>query len=293
MYEYEELEDLDNPAQGDVIEWFGEHSKRPWKRFGIIITADCDLARDKHGGVISYVPALTSEDFIWQTWRKNRFSRAAEDNLVKAGQRIQKWLLSRGKSQSELSAVAMRQWLARATPNAILDEIGVENPGERANLLNSLEPAATILELLDKQEPCMATLRRAYAVVNSRYSEDKSLMALDVQKTWTNLPGDLFHLTTMPSDNPKQNAGPDIKNDGIFLQLRHIWQVNSDEVSTRPLDFKDGKAKVRRICRVGAPYRYAITQSLARVFSDIGLPDEYDSRRKSAASSFLSEGESE
>lgn len=280
MHEYEELEDLDQPSQGDLIKWVDGQSLRPWRLFGVVVTADCDIAQEKHGGVISYVPAMLSQDFIWTHWRPERLGIKLDELLTTAGNRIAKWRSKNTGIDAPPSLAATREWLARSGPDGILDELGVTDPGQRKDMLNIISPASLVMSVLSSSEPDLARLAAAYACVNKKAVDDHTAMPREIQQSWAKLPGDLFHLPAMPSDE-------NLPDDGLFLHLRHIRQVAASEISARPDDIRSGKAKARRIARVCAPYRYAITQALARVFSDIGLPDDYEARRKEAALRFF------
>src|SRR5256885_8963072 len=48
--------------QGDIFHWLA--SVDPWSKFGLIITADCDIRKNKHRGILSYVPILTLRDYL-------------------------------------------------------------------------------------------------------------------------------------------------------------------------------------------------------------------------------------
>lgn len=280
MYEYEELDDLDVPSQGDVIKWVGDAWSKPWQCFGVVVTADCDLALGKHGGVISYIPALTTEDFIWSRWRVDALGGKLDDVLSKVAGRISNWRAKNGQASAAPTASAMRRWLERTGAEGLLDEIGVTDKGQRQTLLNVIEPAATLLACMNCAEPDLHLLLSAYAEVNPKAAHNRMMMADAIQKSWASLPGDIFHLPNMPEGGARPGHG-------LFLHLRHIRQLDADMVSARPDAIRSGAAKAQRIARVSAPYRYAVTQALARVFSDIGLPDAHDGRRKVAAQSFF------
>lgn len=280
MHEYENLEDLDYASQGDVIKWVGAEWNRPWQCFGVVVTADCDLALDKHGGVISYVPALTTDDYIWNRWRVDAIASKLDALLNKAATRIANWRAKNDQPSDPPSATAMRRWLERVGAESLLDEIGVVDRGQRQNLLNVLSPAVAVLDCVNCANPDLHILSSAYNAINPKAAQNRQLLPDEIQKSWASLPGDVFHLTTMPEDD----AAP---GHGLFLHLRHIRQIEADRISARPDEIRSGSAKAQRIARVSAPYRYAVTQALARVFSDIGLPDAYDEKRKMAARSFF------
>src|SRR5438093_11944854 len=64
VLECDELQDSSVPLrQGDVLEWVGDQTD-PWRRFAIVVTADCDLAHQKHAGVLACVPVLPHEEYL-------------------------------------------------------------------------------------------------------------------------------------------------------------------------------------------------------------------------------------
>jgi hypothetical protein len=67
---------------------------------------------------------------------------------------------------------------------------------------------------------------------------------------------------------------PDTKELGIkgcIAWVRHIWQVPISDVAIKTSEIP--KCSGERIARLASPYRYRLTQLMAQVFSDIGLPD--------------------
>ncbi len=279
MYEFENLEDLDAVAQGDVFEWVD--TERPWRTFGVVVTADCDLAREKHGGFISYVPAMLSDDFIWTRWRIERFGGELKQHLEKSGRRVSGRLASAGQA-AEVSADAIRSWLERSGADGVLNDLGVTAPCDRANLANVLKPAEVLITLMSKEVPDLKLLKSAYEVVKPASKSNPQLIAADIQKSWNSLPGDVFHIPGVPGQNADQK-------DSLFLHLRHIRQVQAEALSARPDELRTGKATCKRVARMSAPFRYAMTQALGRVFTDIGLPEAYETRCKGAAELFLHE----
>ena len=79
--EYESVMDSTPIRQGDVFEWVGENRLRPWKFYGIVVTADCDLANSKTAGRLSYVPALVAEDYLWHFWMGKKLDLAHQSAM--------------------------------------------------------------------------------------------------------------------------------------------------------------------------------------------------------------------
>jgi hypothetical protein len=278
MHEYKDIEDLDIVSQGDVIEWVGDHWNSPWSTFGIVVTADCDLLRDKHNGYISYIPAWLTEDFLWFHWRPAALEQPRSNAFQTLATRLSTWREKNGKGGGALSADAARDWLRRVGPEAMLRELGVEDKGQCNTLMGVIRPAASLDAALVATQPDLDLLGEAYSFVKQKATTDASILITDLQKDWNTLPGDVFHLPSMPNGT----------NGDLFLLLRHIRQIRSEDLTARPDDVRSGAAKAKRIARVTAPYRYAITQNLGKVFSDIGLPREHEVRRSTTAQRFFS-----
>lgn len=277
MHEYEDIDNPDEIAQGDVIEWVGRHAEAPWRTFGIVVTADCDLAWKKHGNVVSYVPAMLAEDFIWFAWRPTLLEKHEPALTSEAARRLNTWRAKNLGASTEISSDAVRAWLSRAGVDGLLDELGVGDKGQRNNLRPHLEKLVAIDAARAGMTPDMDCLKRAHEAINVKSAGDPSIIVREIQAFWNALPGDIYHIPSTPSGDEQ----------GLFLMLRHIRQVNAQDITGRPAALREGDAKAKRVARVSAPYRYAITQNLARVFADIGLPAEHDDRKKNAAARFF------
>lgn len=58
---------------------------------------------------------------------------------------------------------------------------------------------------------------------------------------------------------------------GEIAWVRHIWQVPIGQIALKTSDIRHCQGE--RVARLDSPYRYRLTQIMAQVFSDIGLPD--------------------
>jgi hypothetical protein len=58
---------------------------------------------------------------------------------------------------------------------------------------------------------------------------------------------------------------------GEIAWVRHIWQVPIGQIALKTSDVRYCPGE--RVARLESPYRYRLTQVMAQVFSDIGLPD--------------------
>ncbi len=265
---YETIDEKGPVSQGDVIKWCDRHFIRPWQTYGIIVTADCDLEWNKYGGRISFVPSLLTEDYILHQWRLSEFQSSCSSHVSKATTRLNTWREKQDAASLDLSVEAVANWLSRVGCGGLLDELGIVGLNDRNTFLPVLEAALAHLKLLNCSQPDLSLLRAC------RNDAD---VIKSFKRHISGLPGDVFHLPDHPED----------KNDGLFVMLRHITQCDIGDIARTPEDLRFGSARSMRIARVGPPYRYSITQNLARVFADIGLPREYSDLRNDCVDRFF------
>jgi hypothetical protein len=270
----------DSPIlQGDVFRWIDRSFERPWSTYGVVVTADCDLLNQKTRGSVSYVPAFLMEDYIWHHWKEGKFEAASSALLKKFAARINNRLERIGQSQS-VSAQAALEWLERVGIDGLFTELAITDNGQKRELFAVADELLTLTALLRTAVPDLKLLQRCYAIKNKKNqieANDFSALANEIQSSISNLPGDVFFL-------PLESSG---EAAGLFVMLRHIKQCDISAIATRVADMTFGSAQAKRLGRIGAPYRYAITQNLARVFSDIGLPTSYEKLRDASSSHFF------
>src|SRR5208337_943011 len=133
-HEYEDIEKSNSFAQGDLIRWEGIEYVAPWHTYGVIVTADCDLEYQKHRGRLSYIPALLTIDYLWYYWRPIVFSDHVRKAIATMATRLNNWRERNSPNSSLLSEEAIQAWLRRANRDKILDELGVQDRGQRNTL---------------------------------------------------------------------------------------------------------------------------------------------------------------
>ena len=269
-----ELRDLSEPLrQGDVLVWSENPAQDPWKKLGIVVTADCDLAQSKHRGVLSYCPVLTLNDFLALHW--------AVDDLEK--QRLRYLEATIGRLSTTLTALDPKRqpitdqevlsgWVSRRGAVGILQDVGAEGTAHEKSLsevLLCLEGICRARESADIKQQLRAL---ADARLRLKSSPNDSELLDEQRRVWDNykqrivgkLPGDLFFLSQL---------GP-MHTTGYVVYLRRVIEIDEGEIAVTA-DQAPRRA-IKRLSRIAAPFRYRITQKLAAVFADIGLPPEYE-----------------
>jgi hypothetical protein len=257
--------------QGDIFVWHDRNYRRPWQTFGILITADCDLVQDKTHGRLSYLPALTMEDYLWTFWRPEKFGPVLLERETTLESRLNKCLSRLRGSGAGISKEAAIAWVRRAGADQLITELGLTDPGQIKDLRASIDAYVLVRDLIGSSTPDLDLLRKCYPMKNKRASEsDHTDLARELQNSVTNLPGDVFYLSGIDG----------LEQFGLFVMLRHVSQCDASDLAKSPDELRLGTAKAKRVARLNSPYVFALAQNLARVFSDIGLPKSYDDRRK-------------
>lgn len=255
--------------QGDVFEWL-ENTKDPWRRLGVVVTADCDIAQEKHRGVISYVPVLSVADYLMLAYlpkRVERGTRALVPELAALLRRIQAQNLP--AFPDPLSDAAAEAWVLRSAPKEIAAELGLagkdaEKFFELANLRRDLATAVEESNF-DKLADVLIRIRARST------SADKAREAFwtEVDAYFKDLPGDAFFIGSVSDE---QRAG-------YVAYLRMVREIRQPEIAIRFSETRGETVRARRVARLTPPYVYRLTQQLGDVFAAIGLPTEYEKRR--------------
>jgi len=274
-----EFEIIDDPRpvrQGDIIFW--EKQSSPWEVLGIIITGDCDIDKNKYGEIFSYVPLLPLEDYWRLLTLPSKISHFLSAKLRPS--LIEKMKSIPGKYHSEANALSEDAIIDLLTDNEPRDTLNkLEVPqNEHAMYLPSMNAfkkayiesgARTLTELV----ALLVELREATGAKQVNRESILKELADSVRQ----LPGDAFFVGRV---SPKHS-------EGYVAYLRVIRELKPEMLALQPKDLIH--AHCRRIARLKQPYIHRLTQQLAQVFADIGLPKEYEDARNGIASTRTSE----
>lgn len=275
IVECDELEDSSLPLrQGDVVEWLNGQDD-PWHRYAIIVTADCDLAHQKHAGLLACVPVLPHEDYLALFPLPARLGRARAKLLERA------FALIRGYQKANrpdfplaLSDDAVVAWIDAAGPEEILRELRVtdeKQAKELADVLGAVQGCsrASAAGGVDAQ---LDALTVAWLVTQgkSTFAERRPVLAREL----------LDHLGRLPGDAVFLHALSQRHRAGYVAYLRSIVNVQETTVARRVRDLRDATMTVKRIARLKSPYVFHLSQALGHVFSAIGLPAQYEASRE-------------
>jgi hypothetical protein len=251
----------------------------PWKRFGIVLSADCDLAQNKTGPNLICLPIIDHSTFLRDIWLpdetsrlKSRLQDTIETRLAQFETKlklrhIDRWGESGGRDtitseiQGSLSVSRKETVVAR--------DIGeIADCWERIKKLRNSTISDANVALSTSLAPIIESHR--YFDKSSKSDNDigrwlleRALGSLqDRSDTW--LIKELIGLD------------PDMMSDtqhGFVVPLRSISSMPVESVTLDRITWYKQRDHYLRVCRLRGIYKADLVQSFANLFMRVGLED--------------------
>ncbi|MCP9271104.1 hypothetical protein [Mycolicibacterium arenosum] len=256
--------------QGDVIRPVNATSDH-WEGPAIVITADCDLANNKHGGRISCVPVLPLSVYLHLFYLPPRLQRLQLATRSRAGDLVRTHQKQLPEYDEPISDDRVISWVAETSAQAVATTFSMTK--ENTAALGAYASSYFRLErsVREKFMDAAEALIESQVLLGHHKSESNSRRAFgkDLRSFLASLPGDAMFLNSLSTD----------LNQGYVCYLRVLREVSIHEIATRAI-MRPFNVKFERVSRLRAPYVYALSQRLGNVFSAIGLPEEYEIGRQ-------------
>lgn len=211
-----------------------ENESDPLKKTGIVVTADCDLEKKKHAKLVTLIP------------------------MVPVSVLMENYLLPEDceKKRSQIESYAFKSF-------------GIDSAQElEAKKALLREKLASTASGLNEQAVIAAKFTIDQLEIVSIVDYKKLMGALGINLKKSN---DLNKQISSRGDLLILPSPSELGVEGSIAWVRHIWQVQLGSIAIRTSELKQRPGE--RIARLDSPYRYRLTQIMAQVFSDIGLPD--------------------
>lgn len=268
-------------CQGDVIKFTKQEPPPPpqsalnWSaHLGVIVTANCDLAHRKHGGILSYVPlvplnvyaSLLTIPRIGESAGEGAMSRLRDSLPVGRGwptfERLQEMLWD-GRPPDQLRPYLPTDTRAEDVEKA-LREVDACMRWEKRH-----EAAHNWQEILESLADLLQDVRTARKQKpGSRAENVQSELRSRIHKS---LPGDALFF----SSPALSSSGGSI----AYLRIIREVPLGSIAISFAQERLNRLSTIARRIGRISPLYLHRLTQQMAAVFTDIGLPTKYETHK--------------
>lgn len=258
---YECLEQLEidsTLSQGDVIVW--DETQDFQSKAAVVVTADCDLAKSKHWGRITVVPLVPVGYYLEEVYLPKQLALLEEELATLFAKEVHQAL---DVSTSPPSGDALESLVSL---DVLPPALSISERGKQAHALlrhaRGLTKSITSAQALDE-------------ALRLRSPGVKALSASRIRTFLEKPPGDCMVLPQLPGLVP-----------GLHIAfLRALREVRDGDIATKTSEVAPNRAK--RIGRLVPVLRYRLTQMLAQVFSDIGLPDDYEATLKQERVKFV------
>jgi hypothetical protein len=241
--------------QGDVFEFITKTSL--WKKYGVVITADCDIVHGKNSDVFSYCPIISINDYLSSVFIRKQIR--LEEILIRTKKLVDKSNKNRSKKGVDINVIY--SWIIdRGIENALAD-IDVNS--------NEIKELISFIYNYRKECDSFSLYLKYKSIIDGNFKKDEELKKIKSKfKSFiSSLPGDLFYINYIHS----------LKDFGYIVNLRIIGNFAEEDINVG--NNNNNKIILKRIARMIPPFNYRLTQKLAQMFSDIGLPKEYEEDR--------------
>ncbi|WP_162932084.1 hypothetical protein [Solimonas sp. K1W22B-7] len=229
--------------QGDILHW--PKAANCFEAAGVVVTADCDLARGKHWGKVSVVPLISMQNCVEELMAPKLLERCTDKLFEKLKKQLRKKF-----GGEEISKDILEIHLSsEKIPDEWRDDAEIDTLAKLVRQARRHESTIPPLE-------CLAM---AYKQLEAK---PNSVLLNKIQTALQQPPGDVLVLPLISL----------LPFEARVAWLRVLREVEDIQVALKASEYTDGMAQ--RVARLGPIWRYKLTQKLAQVFSDIGLPDE-------------------
>ena len=261
---FQEITDFDHLCQGDILQASAEENEK----FGILITADCDLAQDKTHGELNMLEMVTAESFFRDIWPAREHKHLADEILKNSLAKIKEHKSIKSVQNLKLNEETLCDWIRSDGHEKICEDLG------KSRQTNQLLPFLKSLEkVLCNPTPSKTQIFDLWNELNKSdgYKKDRINRAIDPSKGQA----DVFFLPYLP-----QHA-----EIGYVTLLRRIRQVDESNV------FRNRQEKLRsssgpgyfRIARLTDNLRFSLVQKMSVLFSRIGHEVDFETELREAS----------
>ncbi|WP_374382833.1 hypothetical protein [Dongia sp.] len=268
--------------QGDIIAAHPSTGAwaNPWTRFGIVLSADCDLANGKTGPNLLYLPAVGHAFFLGTVWR-NEQSKELER---KAKPAVEKMLNEYGAADKYR---ALTYWAEQGGTARQIEEL------ERLKKATDIKISAKeIVDLWDADQAIQKLSAIGYGstaiderkaldelfalkqkLERTRYDEDRRRSTLEQALDSLRHRTDTWLIRELQGLDPEMHSGSEY---GLVVPLRMISALPAGAIVLDRAEWYSDPTKYLRICRLRGIYKTDLLQKFSNLFVRIGLDDHRD-----------------
>jgi hypothetical protein len=254
--------------QGDVFGFWDWRTRPPLSRFGVIVTADCDIENGQSDQELVYLRIVAQTDYVDIFWSRSKLLGAREQALRRLAPQINRLRRENDSEAQPLDPGEILSWVMSSTPCDIADAIQVSDEKEQARLIRSIEQTKIAADFanIPVGSSCLDRL------LELKNQERHVTLTQAVNDLHSNR-DEIFFITALTDYS-------DVS--GYYVLLDQIGAIRRDYIGDSIDAVRSGEKSAYRFGSLSKTYKYAIAQNFAFLFQKIGLPNDHKDRRNAA-----------
>ena len=262
--------------QGDIIRQDGSTADDAIgpSKWGVIITADCDIAQQKMGEYFTYLVIRTARNFVEEVWAAEELAKLENCCTDIAIEEIQRADQTRDPDADPLSRAEVLDWLRSDGTQSILDALGIANVRLRGKIAIALDVLAAVDAKSEGCETPLQSLRSCWCIEGRKLPEQCGILQNALKQR--QMRAEFMLAPTLPTESEL----------GFVVMIRDVRAIRTRDLYKNRLDLRIADASSSGMYRIGRFsdfIRYAIAQRMANLFSRIGMSAKYETECEAAA----------
>jgi hypothetical protein len=253
----------------------------PWKRFAVVLSADCDIAQGKTGPNLICVPVVSYSVYLADEWLPDEASyllqlgKARLDKLLaRLDAGITHRQIAAWTNDSATESLEERMLAALTTKAGSPNETTLKLINKLAAALKSVEELSARAELSQHEslKPLLTRLAHNGGIIAQERFNDvppgKRLVQEALSALETRI--DTWLIRELQGLDPEM---ADVPSFGYVVPLRSLNFVPLELVETDRKRWYDRQDAYVRVCRLKAIYKTDLVHQFANLFIRVGLED--------------------
>lgn len=262
---FTQIEDTEDIRQGDIIRKLNPKTCEA-DAFGIVITADCDIAQKKAGERYTWLEILPMAAYIEGPWAQEQLRKIAEKRAKAICDYLNGQIRKLHPGLTALTHESLVQWLRSKTAEEVMATATGQTKIADSKQLRELQGFALTVSG-DEAQSAFSRLKAAWIL----FGVEEKNQQESVRNAFKDGGGfqDYFVLPELPLQTGL----------GFVVMLRSMWSIMASDLYCTEQDarIQDRPDAFHRVGRLNDGIRFSITQKLAFLFSRIGMPKTFES----------------
>lgn len=258
----------DRARQGDLIARSRLEDRHPFDRFGVVVTADCDMERARPEHQITFLRVVSVSEYVNHVWCRKKLSSLLTKLRNDTAGLLNRVSLAADPNRLPISSERLAEWLKASSPADVCAELGPIDQADLNRLQDKLARLSTALEI---------------ANIDDTKSALEALIALRCQETNVE-GGDALQAIMKQAKNELAGENDELffvsrlvsteENDGYYVLLDNIGTITRGHIFDYQSEADAVLDGAHRFGRLEKTFKYAVVQRFAFLFQRIGLPDD-------------------